>query len=220
MLNLFKQIIKIKILRRNLLKFFVFINNYSYNKISKIASATCNGIHPKHDIMNYHQFFIDNVKSTNTILDVGFGNGFLSYDVSKKAKKVVGIELVKSNYTKAINRYKNNNLSFILGDATKYKFNDKFDYIILSNVLEHIDDRIIFLKKLSKIAPNFLIRVPLITRSWLPIYLKDQKCEYRLDKTHRIEYTEENFKEEIKQSGLKLVNYEIKFGEIWAIIKK
>ena len=33
------------------------------------------GIHPKHDILKYHQFFLSNVATTDTVLDLGAGHG-------------------------------------------------------------------------------------------------------------------------------------------------
>ncbi|MCD6317896.1 methyltransferase [Candidatus Aerophobetes bacterium] len=44
-------------------------------------------MHPKHRLMNYHKFFIDNINEKDKILDVGCGNGFLTYELAAKAKK-------------------------------------------------------------------------------------------------------------------------------------
>ena len=53
---------------------------------------------------------------------------------------------------------------------------DKVSKVTLSNVLEHIEKRTSFLKKLIDAFEDkdikFLIRVPLITRDWLPVYKK------------------------------------------------
>ena len=206
------------ILAKLMLKIGVFMYDLGYVLISSSAVRLNNGIHPKHEIMNYHKFFVDNVSEGNTVLDVGCGNGFLAYDVAKKAKRVVGIDINKKNIEFAKKHYKRGNLEFIVGDATKYQFNESFDVIILSNVLEHIENRVEFLKKLRNVAPKFLIRVPLITRSWLPVYLKELGYEYRLDKTHYIEYTEEEFFEEMEKAGLEVESYYVKWGELYAVV--
>ena len=205
------------ILAKLMLKIGVFMYDLGYVLISSSAVRLNNGIHPKHEIMNYHKFFVDNVSEGNTVLDVGCGNGFLAYDVAKKAKRVVGIDINKKNIEFAKKHYKRGNLEFIVGDATKYQFNESFDVIILSNVLEHIENRVEFLKKLRNVAPKFLIRVPLITRSWLPVYLKELGYEYRLDKTHYIEYTEEEFFEEIEEAGFGIESYYVMWGELYAV---
>jgi hypothetical protein len=43
--------------------------------------------------------------------------------------------------------------------------------------------------------------------------------DYRLDPTHRIEYTQESFAEEIQQAGLEIAHQEVRWSEIWAELK-
>jgi len=43
--------------------------------------------------------------------------------------------------------------------------------------------------------------------------------DYRLDPTHHIEYTRENFEEEVRQAGLEIAHIEMRWGEIWAELK-
>jgi 2-polyprenyl-3-methyl-5-hydroxy-6-metoxy-1,4-benzoquinol methylase len=138
--------------------------------------------------MNYHKFFVDNVSENDTVLDIGCGNGALTYDVAGKAKKVVGIDLNEKNSTIAKNRYSKENIEYIIGDALTDLPNGKFDVIILSNVLEHIDKRVELLMSAKKLASKFLIRVPMLNRSWIDVYKKEPGLEYRLDTTHFIEY--------------------------------
>lgn len=203
-----------------LLKLFLGLDNYCYKLISKLAILENNGIHPKHRIMNYHQFFVDNIEKGDRILDVGCGNGAVAYDLSRKAESVLGIDINEENINYAKKHYQSDNSNFIIGDATKYQFKRSFDIIVLSNVLEHIKNRTIFLQKIKKLAPKILIRVPMIDRDWLVLYKKEKGVEYKLDKTHFIEYTEKTFREEIEKANLKIINYSIQFGEIWAILKK
>jgi len=204
-----------------LLKIFFIINRRSHWAISKLARyLEKDGIHPKHRIMNYHQFFVDNIGKNDNILDIGCGNGFVAYDIAQKAKTVLGIDINKQNIEFAKEHYQQKNLTFIIGDATKCQFKNHLDIVVLSNVLEHIKNRVAFLRKIKKIAPKILIRVPMINRDWLTLYKKEKGAEYRLDKTHFIEYTIDSFQREIKKAGLKIKSYSIQFGEIWAVIKK
>ena len=152
------------------LKVLFFLHNYVTHKISNISNKLNNGIHPRHDITKYHEFFIDNIKESSKVLDVGCGIGVLSFDLSKKAKFVVACDIDKKNITIAKNRFNNDNIKYITADATQYNFKEVFDYIVLSNVLEHIKDRIGFLKKIKHFGKSILIRVPMLNRSWLPIY--------------------------------------------------
>lgn len=178
------------------------------------------GLHPKHRIMNYHKFFVDNVSENDTVLDIGCGNGALTYDVARKAKKVVGIDLNERNIEIARSRFSMENIEFIHGDALTNLPDERFDVIILSNVLEHIAKRVEFLISVKNRASKFLIRVPMLNRSWIDVYKKELGLEYRLDKTHSIEYTFETFSEEMAEAELRVLDYSIQFGEIWAVVGK
>ena len=93
----------------------------------------------------------------------------------------------------------------------------------MSNVLEHIENRVDFLKRIIRQVnwareeqKLFLFRIPLIDREWLVAYKKEMEVEYRLDPTHCIEYTLEQFKDELKQANITIKQVDIRFGEIYA----
>lgn len=194
-------------------------HNQSYAEISKLVLKLNNGIHPKHHILNYHQWFLDHAESTDLVLDLGCGNGYLAYDLAHKAKEVIGIDIVPENITFAQERYHKNNLQFLVGDATSYTFGKQIDKIVLSNVLEHIANRQNFLDMLHRISNTILLRVPLITRDWLAVYKKEQGFEYRLDQTHFVEYRPEELKEELEKSHWKIDRSQINWGEWWGVVK-
>ena len=201
------------------LKLFIWLHNYSYHQISGLVVRLNNNIHPKHRIMNYHQFFLDNIEKNSNILDIGCGLGILAEKIANKANKIVAIDINKKNIAFAKKSHSRENIIYINADATKYQFEESFDYIILSNVLEHIKDRNSFLKKIRNLAKFLLIRVPMITRGWLPLYKKKLGLEYRLDSSHYIEYSLDSFMKEMIKAGLKIISYSIQFGEIWAKIE-
>lgn len=202
-----------------LLKILIWIHNFSYRLIGILVIKENGGIHPKHQILNYYEFFINNVLPSDKILDIGCGNGACTKTVSEKVRKAIGIDILEKNIKMARKNFSNNNLVYIVGDTTIYDFKENFNVIILSNVLEHIEHRIDFLEKIKKLAPKILIRVPLLTRDWLAVYKKEGGYDYKLDKAHCTEYTEESFKDEIEKAGLKIESYFIKFGELYSIIK-
>jgi SAM-dependent methyltransferase len=184
-----------------------------------ISSVNFNGgVHPKHELMQYYKFFTENIKTGSNVLDIGCGYGYVAQKVASKATLVTGIDFDKHTLAQARQNYRSTNLEFIYGDATTYRFKAKYDYIILSNVLEHIQKRIEFLSKIKKIAPTLLIRVPMFDRDWLPAYKKELGMFAFCDSTHFIEYTEKSFREEINKAGLKVKYLSVQYGEIWSII--
>ena len=117
-----------------LTKFALKLHDFSYKLASRLAIKVEGSLHPKHRLMNYHKFFVDNIEARDTVLDIGGRNGALAYDVAKKAKKVVGIDLNKENIKIAKENYSAPNIEYLVGDATKDLPSQKFDVIILSNV--------------------------------------------------------------------------------------
>lgn len=190
-----------------------------YKAIGLIATKV-EGEHPKHRLTKYHNFFLKNITPNDKVLDVGCGDGILTVDLARKAKQVVGIDINPRNIKQAKKEHQKDNIRYILADATKMNFKEKFDVIVLSNVLEHIKDRVVFLRKMGEVGMKILVRVPMLERDWLTIYKKERGVDYKLDKTHFIEYTLDEFISEVRKAGLKLENYYIKFGEIHAVLTK
>jgi len=178
------------------------------------------GIHPKHRLTKYHEFFVNNISSEDAVLDVGCGNGFLTCDIARKAKHVTGIDLNPKNIKFAKTHFYKDNINYVVGDATKFEFGAKYDVVVLSNVLEHIDKRIEFLRRIRKLAGRFLIHVPCINRDWLTYYKRELGLFYFLDKTHKIEYTIDTLRNELAHAGMEIKSASIQFGEIWAVVVK
>ena len=196
------------------------LHNLSYKLASKFAIKAEGGLHPKHRLMNYHQFFLDHISPNDSVLDIGCGNGALAFDLAKKAKRVVGIDLNPKHEDSWQGRFASQNLTYKIADATTLSSTQTFDVVILSNVLEHIEHRVDFLKSIKHLAPLFLIRVPMINRDWITLYKQELGLEHRLDKTHFTEYTLDTLQEELDIAELHLEQLSIQFGEIWAVVKR
>lgn len=194
------------------------LENDLYVLQSQYAISYNNGIHPKHRLTKYHDFFCDRISEDEKILDVGCGNGSLAFSICSKTRAIVtGIDFDKQKIKEAKSKYKKYNIKFICANVLHIIPNSTFDTAILSNILEHLPERSNFLLKLQskyKIK-RFLIRVPLFERDWRVPFKKEIGVEWRLDKTHEIEYTKESFLFEIEQSGLTIEYCEIRWGEIW-----
>lgn len=205
-----------------LLKVVLKLHSLLYKLASVLAKRLeKQGIHPKHRIMNYHQFFVENISKNDIVLDIGCGNGALTYDLAKKADKVVGVDINEKNIVIAKKKFSRDNVVYFCKDINNFNKEFDFNVIVLSNVLEHIKDRIEFLKNLASqySKARFLIRVPMINRDWLVLYKKEMDLEWRADKTHYIEYTLESFQEELQKANLKIDKFSIQFGEIWSVVK-
>lgn len=201
-----------------IIKIILRLHTFLYQMIGLFSIKAEGGIHPKHRLMNYHKFFLDNIEPGNKVLDVGCGKGELTFDLAKKAEMVIGVDLNKKSIEFAKKRFSASNVKYLIGDVTKDLPGKEFNVIILSNVLEHIEDRPEFLNQIKRLAPKILIRVPMIDRHWVVLYKKELGLEWMSDRGHFIEYTFKSFKNELEKAGLKIQDYSIQFGEIWAVV--
>jgi len=99
-------------------------------------------------------------------LDIGCGTGTISLYLAEKDNSVTGIDISK----KAIKIARENakrlhleNVTFFNEDIQSFNFNQKFDLVICSEVLEHLSHDIKVLKKIRKLMKkdgHLLISVP------------------------------------------------------------
>ena len=84
--------------------------------------------------------YLWNIKDKK-ILDIWCGSGELTYELSKKWKEVVGIDLSKQRVTHCTQSYRRKNLKFFQASATDLKIlkNNSFDIVIMNMVLPNIE---------------------------------------------------------------------------------
>ena len=188
--------------------------------INERALAIGNGEHPKHYLMNYHQFFIERIVDGENVLDIGCGYGSVAFSIAQfhKKSKVLGVDLDETRLNQAIKTKVLKNLDFFKGDATVKLPKGKWDIVVLSNVLEHISERTKFLKNIKNVtkAKRFLIRVPLYERDWQIPLREELEINYYNDSDHKIEHKIEEFKKEMEDVELNIEEFHTKWGEIWA----
>jgi len=96
----------------------------------------------------HYEYIIDYIKNKK-VLDVGCGNGYGSYLMSKYAKEVIGIDISSKCIKYAEKNYKRENLKFILMDALELDKNFSsqfFDIIVAMEFIEHLNNPLKFLK--------------------------------------------------------------------------
>lgn len=180
------------------------------------------GVHVKHRLMRYHDFFVSRIHAGELVLDVGCGYGAVASSIAERAgARVTGIDLDAGNITQARQRSTNPNLTFVHGEAPRDLQQRQFDVIVLSNVLEHIEARLEFLRQLiEKASPSrLLIRVPMRDREWRVPLRAELGLFHFSDPTHFTEYTREGFEQEMAAAGLAISHLQVNWGEIWAEVR-
>lgn len=202
------------------LRFLLVLHHRIYKALGRQAIRYGGGVHTKHRHMKYHDFFVNKIEAGAHVLDVGSGVGALAYSIATRVPdvKVCGIEIASANLALARERFSAPNLEFLHCDATGELPAREIDTIVMSNVLEHISDRVGLLRNLRKAYGDarFLIRVPTYERDWLVPLKEELGVDYRLDPTHEIEYRAGELEAELFEAGLELGEASVQWGEIWA----
>ena len=188
--------------------------------INERAMKFGEGQHPKHSLIRYHDYFISKIKDGETVVDIGCSRAEVSREIARARpkSKVIGID-IEARKIEDARRYENpKNLYLKIGDATKASSAEVCDVLIVSNVLEHIKDRNLFLRQLCVNARNkrILLRVPLFERDWKMPLRRKMGINYFSDSDHKIEHTLEEFLSEIEDAKIDIVEFHTLWGEIWA----
>lgn len=201
--------------------FLMAIDTPMYLMQGAAAVEAEGGLHPKHRLMRYHDFFVERVRSGERILDLGCGNGAVVASIASRVGAFVeGIDWndhALETARKAVQGEAASRVRLRKGDITKDRVEGTFDVIVLSNVLEHLEDRSALLRQWRAWygADRFLIRVPAFDREWRVPYKRELRVEWRLDETHETEYTREQLEAELADAGLRIEQCEVRWGEYW-----
>lgn len=204
-------------------EFLAELDTYVYSMQGEAAIAAGNGIHPKHDLIRYHDYFVERVGAGERVIDLGCGIGALAASIAgRSGARVTGVDWSEKNLERAREFVARNGtrgaVELVHGDITSDRAPGRFDVVVLSNVLEHISERPARLRQWSEWygSPRFLIRVPAFDREWRVPWKKALGVEWRLDLTHETEYTLEQLERELKEAGLTLDSVTTRWGEYYA----
>lgn len=203
-------------------EFLMALDAPFYQMQGEAAIEANGGLHPKHRLMKYHDFFVDRIGQDDRVVDLGCGDGELATSVAQQSgAHVVGIDWSDADLTRARARAEGSEphgtLNFMRGDISTTQIDGQFDVVVLSNVLEHLVDRPGLLKKwIAWYKPKqVLIRVPAFDREWRAPWKKELGVDWRLDETHETEYTLEQLTEELNEAGLVIEETISRWGEYW-----
>ncbi|MCL4405399.1 MAG: class I SAM-dependent methyltransferase [Patescibacteria group bacterium] len=120
----------------------------------------------------YRAFFINDFlghRKIDSILDLGAGTGDVIIDLShcsrivEKAKKIVLVDFDEKYLKRSRKKFNNKKFEFVLSKVENMRLNRRFDLIIAIDILEHVDNPLIFLRKAKSLLSKggrLLVIVP------------------------------------------------------------
>ncbi|MGC8870528.1 MAG: class I SAM-dependent methyltransferase [Brevinematia bacterium] len=151
--------------------------------------------------------------------DFGCGDGSLIYSLNKfgyfdKVKKVVAIDISDirldrvKNISDKILTYK-----FNLNDPIPDEYKDFFDFVVCTQVIEHIENEDIAIDNLVKsLKKGGVLYLTTVYKKWYGWYFyKNSQNKWVIDPTHVREYTsDDQFLPKLESRGLKILKEEKK----------
>lgn len=124
------------------------------------------------------------IPKRSIVLDLGCGEGYGTYLLSKDAKKVIGLDVDPEIIDHASKKYSAPTISFELYDGTKIPYPDNyFDAITVFQVIEHVDNDVYFVSEIYRVlkpkglviltTPNRKLRLWSWQKPWNPYHKRE-----------------------------------------------
>jgi SAM-dependent methyltransferase len=153
---------------------------------------------------------INAIQPGGLVLDLGCGQGLLAEEYAKREIRVVGVDNIPPS--KGIDSFENffqQNLEAELN----LPYGRDFDCIVLSDVIEHVNDRVKLMKYIRRYLKKeglLIISAPNIAIWFYRLSLLLGRFEYGpkgiLDRTHVHLYTLDSFSRFLRESGYRILN--------------
>ena len=150
---------------------------------------------------------------SSVFLDLGCGIGFLSGILANLNFRVIGVDPDQSSIAKAKKNYQSNNLEFFVASAEKLPIEDNsIDFVVCSEVLEHVKDLTATLKEIKRVAKpgaKFFITVPSREGIFSTFFLKIGHSDNNLyEKDYRQPFTYQEIKQVLEENDFLIENYQ------------
>jgi len=193
-------------------------------RLTKLTGKSRYPLHPKHLAVLEKPWYINEIKSTDFVLDLGCGNGQHTLRVALKCKKIIGVDYDAGNLEiacKIAQERQIKNVQFRkLNLEKKLPFKKNlFNKVLCLDVLEHLVRRkqlLLEMKRVSKPEGLLFISAPNKNTSWKKLQRQLGLNSYS-DPDHKKEYSFKEIKAFLKQVGFKIISLKpIVYDTCWA----
>ena len=167
-----------------------------------------------------HADFLIELLPEDSVCDYGAGSGQLTRKISEKCREVTYVDADSEILRKAKESlFGLTNVEFKT-PAELFKPNHlTFDVIVLSHVLEHIDDRVGFLLSLHRLTSRICIEVPDLDSSALNYLRISLGLPIWTDEDHVVEMNLKSLEELLRETNWQVQKSKIRGGTIFVSAK-
>jgi len=181
-----------------------------FNRLANEASF--DAYDPSEHPARRNPFLLSMIGPQDRVLDLGCGNGAIAAIVSARAASVTGIDHDVQHVAQAQTNFPS--IRFLSGDARTFIASDEtFDVLILSHVLEHLDEPDSLLKDVAARFSRIYIEVPDFESSHLNLVRKERgrRLVYS-DDDHIAEFDRRELAAMIEAANLQVIGAEYVSG--------
>lgn len=178
-------------------------------------------IHPKH-LTRHSLWFRHVLRKDARVLDVGCGNGQVALKTAAFTHSVVGVEKDSEHIRMAIEDARTLGVGIVtflradLEEPLAFR-SSAFDIVLLLDVLEHIKNDLRLLHEIQRVLKNrgvLCVAVPNRDTRWKEEQ-RDAGMSGFSDKDHKREYTNDEIRECLRQSGFRIQSMEPVTYDTW-----
>lgn len=184
--------------RKSKIRFFLNMEwIFSRLALEEASHVFLPGEHPRWKFT--YNFLSRIIDKNSTVLDFGCKYGDLSSLVASIAKKVIAVDYDTKALDIARKNYPAGNIDFISSDAFAYleTYNGRVDLILLSHIIEHLDEPELLLTRAAKFTRYIYIEVP--------DFDSDYMNHFRLQTGNKLIYSDNDHITEFDRDGIHLL---------------
>jgi SAM-dependent methyltransferase len=159
-------------------------------------------------------FLLDGVPASCSLLDIGCGKGYIMKQLQTKTNNILGVDYNKEDIEYLAQHLPHPDIKVICDDIFNYMAKLEgvyFDVIVLSHVVEHIDEPEPFLARLVDKAKTFYIEVPDFESNYQNAYREKLGTDLVYsDADHVSEFRREDMEEMFKKLHLRILGSEFR----------
>lgn len=158
----------------------------------------------KEDHLNRYLFLKKFIKKNDKVIDIACGTGYGTKIISELTKDIIGVDISEEAISYARSSYRSIEKNFIVGDASNYTHNHKFDIVASFETIEHIKNYKEVIKNYNRLlinegllfvsSPNRSIKSP-----------NDKLSDKPRNKFHTQEFTISELSNFLKDSGFEIL---------------